>query len=33
MNPTGTHYADFDPEFIRARLELASGLLSREIAL
>jgi hydroxylysine kinase len=33
MNPTGTHYADFDAEFIRARLELASGLLSREIAL
>jgi hydroxylysine kinase len=33
MNPTGTHYADFDAEFIRARLELASGLLYREIAL
>ncbi len=33
MNPTGTHYADFDAEFIRARLELAGGLLSREIVL
>jgi Ser/Thr protein kinase RdoA (MazF antagonist) len=28
MNPAGTHYATFDAEFIRARLELASGLLA-----
>jgi len=28
MNPAGTHYADFDTEFILARLELASGLLA-----
>jgi hydroxylysine kinase len=28
LNPTGTHYADFDAEFIRARLELASELLA-----
>ncbi|MDB6090511.1 MAG: aminoglycoside phosphotransferase [Gammaproteobacteria bacterium] len=32
-NPHGTHYADLDPESVRARLELARELLSRDMTL
>jgi hydroxylysine kinase len=32
-NPTGTHYSDLDPAFVRARVQLATDLLSTELPL
>ena len=32
-NPTGTHYSDLDPAFVRARVQLATELLSTEMPL